>query len=475
MLRKLMKRVFKAMILLFVLFGGSACNSDFWDFIGADQSDTIRLVNKFIDEDMTLYYLWTDEMPGLNYKKQTDPFAFFDSLLYTDDRWSFITDDYESLANSLKSTETTFGYSLAFGQFSNTNNYFAVIEYVNRYTPADKANLKRGDIIIGFNGESITSSNYKNLIYADKLTLQMGVYSILGISKGGEISLTSASVEMNPVLTQQVFDLNGKKVGYMVYNHYYASYLDSLDAALRYFQDQQISELVLDLRYNPGGDLSAAQHLCSAMAPDEVVLGKKKLVDKKWNSQLQEYWYENGQTSELVVNFDPTVPVRLGLKRLFVLTTGHTASASELTITGLDPYMEVVSIGETTSGKYTGSVTLRPKVKKNNEWVVDETISNWAMQPIVFKYSNSLGVTEFKDGLSPDYYVFDQLLPAWQLGDQNEPLLAKALEQISGETTLAVKSAGMEPRLPFIPRGRLFSRHQPFLENLIDDQLQPAR
>ena len=120
------------------------------------------------------------------------------------------------------------------------------------------------------------------------------------------------------------------------------------------------------------------------------------------------------------------------MNRVYFLTTSGTASASELLISGLEPYMDVVQIGEWTYGKYTGA------------WVMPDDNEEWAMVPIVLKYANINGYTEFKDGLEPDYEIEDDLLSAVPFGDTSDPMVAQAIELVTGSvvaTTLKTKSA----------------------------------
>ena len=363
-----------AVALMTIMLLDSSCNEDFQWPSSSDNTDTIKIVNKFIADNMEQYYLWYNDMPDKDYKKETDPFAYFKSLLYKDDKWSYITNDYENMEKSTLGKEKTFGYSIVFGKFNNVDAYFAVLQYVNPNTAADKAGLIRGDIIIGINGQDITDKNYMQLINNDQLTLNMGILSPQGISKGRSVTLISETSDIHPVLLRQVTVINSHKIGYIVYNKFAESYHDEIDEAFQYFSNEGISDLVIDLRYNQGGDLSAARRMCSSVAPLDVVNNKKILVNIEWNDKLQKYFKENNRTDELKVDFDPTVPTKLGLKRLFVLTGESTASASELTIMGLEPYIDVVVIGVNTVGKYVGSITLQPKVKKNGEWVINETI-----------------------------------------------------------------------------------------------------
>ena len=120
----------------------------------------------------------------------------------------------------------------------------------------------------------------------------------------------------------------------------------------------------------------------------------------------------------------PKSQIQLNMDKVYFLTTGGTASASELLMTSLYPYMDVVQIGETTVGKCYGSVILDDDA--------DQKRHNWAMMPLVMKYANAQGFTDFVSGIDPDLEVEDNLLYAVPFGDLSDPLLAAALEQITG-------------------------------------------
>jgi carboxyl-terminal processing protease len=423
-------------------------------------------INEFIKLSMDVY-LWEQYLPNIDIRYEFDSKEYFDKLLYSEDKWSFITDDIEALEASFQGVETTFGYSLAFGRFSNTETLFAIVEYVYPNSPASMANLKRGDIILQLNLGDITEENYRELFYGSTIDITLGVLDDGSISEGSKINMTSQTLNLDPVLVTDVIEVDGRKIGYLFYAQYISNYNSSLDIAFQEFKVQGITDLVLDIRYNPGGYISAAQHLCSSLAPQSVVSAQDVLVTLQWNSFYQNYWQTNQVYNQIQMNYVST-PVNLNLSKIYILTGSGSASASELTITGLDPYMDVVLIGDTTYGKYTGSITLKPEkifTSEPSSYYAD--FDNWGLQPIVLRYANALGITDFKDGFAPDFYVYDDLWEGIPLGDPTDPLLAKALEQITGIKKVSALKKQAIPYYEIFGRG--FSRFDKQKQNLIVD------
>ena len=149
------------------------------------------------------------------------------------------------------------------------------------------------------------------------------------------------------------------------------------------------------------------------------------------------YWDENNPESLLnrftnKLNNNESL-FSLNLDRVFVLTSARTASASELLINGLDPYIDVIHIGDFTVGKNQGSITVYDYINDSRDKNPNHM---YAMQPIVLKIGNVAGYTDFPDGLEPDIFIKESLLNPGILGDIEEPLLKIAIDQISGDASL---------------------------------------
>ncbi len=386
-------------------------------------------INDFIWENLNQYYLWEDNIPqNINRKQEFDSRAYFDKLLFKPtDKWSFITDDYEGLINSFKGIEESFGHNFKLFLLSGSGNVIGVVKYVIPDSPADLAGIKRGDLFYKVNGISLTSTNYRELLLQNSsYTLSFGNYNFEGqIEPVRDVPLTAVIISENPIYIHKTIEMGGYKIGYLAYNQFIADYNDSLVKVMNTFKSDGISDLVLDLRYNPGGSINTAILLSSMIAPASVAQNNEVYSRLVWNEQVNKYFLdEEGEESDNLISRFVTPEVSLDLQRIYILVTSNTASASEMVINCLDPYMDVVVIGaENTTGKYVGSITLRAE---------DTDYKNWAMQPIVLKTANALGVSDYNDGLTPEFIVEDDFNA--ELGTLEEDMLAKAIELITGIT-----------------------------------------
>ncbi len=384
-------------------------------------------INDFIWENMNDMYLWNDLIQqNIDRTDEFDPEQYFEKLLLKPtDRWSFITDDYQDLINSFKGIEKTFGHNFKLFLLPGSNDIIGIVKYVVPDSPAALAGMKRGDKFYKVNGSTINSSNYRDLLFEnDSYTLSLGEFNSEGqLTHVEDISLNSIVITENPILIHKTIDYEGDKIGYLSYNQFITDFEDSLVKVFEEFKDDNVSNLVLDLRYNPGGSINTAILLSSMIAPASVVLNNDIFSRLMWNEEVTEYLIqEYGEDSEHVISKFVTPEVNLDLNKVYILITSNSASASELVINCLDPYMEVILVGsENTTGKYVGSITI------NDE----EADHDWAMQPIVLKTANANGVTDYSNGFAPHYLVEDDFDA--ELGTLSEDMLVKSIELITGK------------------------------------------
>ncbi|MCG8306620.1 MAG: S41 family peptidase [Cytophagales bacterium] len=403
-----------------------------------DVGNEAENIPQWIYDEMSFFYFWDSGLPENEPTGSEDPEDYFYSLLNNSDKFSYISDDAEAIKEEISGTIIAMGFSPAYGVFTNNNNLFAVVEYVYPDSPANKAGLERGDIILKINGEDLNQSNFQELGSNEGFSVTLGNYNGRNIIPTDEIvTINTGVIELDPVIHYEVKDRNGIKVGYLVFVDFISGkndkWLNSLDNALSEMKAEGITELILDLRYNPGGEVVVAEYLASSLAPPGVVSNNEVLVRYEYNDNLYDYFLSRqGENSpNLVSRFQPAKH-NLNLSDIYVLTTGSTASASELVINGLRPYMNVTMIGEPTFGKFYGSYVL---FDQN-----DPPKHNWAIAPVVLKYANANGVTDFVNGLQPDVFLQDDLLSARDFGDETDPMLSAALSLIAGDGISGAKT-----------------------------------
>jgi C-terminal processing protease CtpA/Prc len=227
-----------------------------------------------------------------------------------------------------------------------------------------------------------------------------------------------------------------------MYNGFYANYDTNLNDAFGTLKSQGITDFVLDLRYNGGGSIQTATRLASMITGSFT---GQIFAKEQWNDKIQSYFEANEPASlkNLFTDKIGTTAINsIGMTKIYILTSAGTASASELVINGLKPYITVVQIGDTTVGKNVGSVTLydSPTFGKENR----NPSHRYAMQPLVLKIVNGVGFGDYQNGLVPTYQLKETLSTLGVLGSTTEPLLSLAIGKITGTTKTKQATPGLQ-------------------------------
>ncbi len=404
-------------------------------------------VNNFVWKGLNLYYLWQENVTNLSdyrFENQnqlndflygySNPKTLFNSLKLdaTIDRFSVIYDDYDTLEGILSGNTLNNGinYGLKY-KTGSTTDIFGVVRYIIPNSDASTKNISRGALFYAVDGIPLNSTNYKSLLANATYTLNFATYNNGLITPNGlSVQLAKTNLSENPVFISNVINQGSHKVGYLMYNGFFSGFETQLNDTFATLKSQQITDLVLDLRYNSGGSIATATRLAS------MITGQftgQIFAKEQWNSKLQEYW-NTTNPDQLTDNFTKTLGngtqiSSLNLTKIYILTSKSTASASELVINGLKPYINVIQIGDVTVGKNVGSITLydSPNFAKEGR----SSKHKYAMQPIVLKTQNKVDFGDYQNGLQPNYPLVEDLGNLGILGNQDEPLLQKALQVIS--------------------------------------------
>ena len=411
-------------------------------------------VNEFIYEGLRSEYLWenTINWNAIDFKKEKDSHAFFKRLIYKDDRWTSLTDNAKAWTQAFAGVSTTYGFDLRFSYIGQTDELVAIVRYVYPGTPADRAGIRRGDLLLKLNGGPITVKNYADFYDKPTIVVNKGILKDKTLTaEPVGVAMTAVEMYQDPILKDTVINKDGHRVGYLCYSDYTERSTAELIKVFTRFKTAGVTDVVLDLRYNGGGYVSTARALCSILAPEAAMKKKERFLFKLWNENYMSYWKSKGRNDELYETFVDTLGINMNLNRLYILTGKGTASASELTLTGLTPYMDVVQIGDTTHGKFCGGIVLMPKhLWWDKTASYYQEIKNWGMYVMIYKFSNKRN-DEFPRGFAPKYVVKEYLLELYPFGDERDPLLGKALELITGKQVAKARSRRIQPALRELP------------------------
>jgi C-terminal processing protease CtpA/Prc len=438
-----MNRFFKyALISLITVPTLSSCFKDN-DDVFAGKSE----INNFIYRGMNAFYLYKADVDVLTndrfvnlaeleaFHDQYDaPEEFFESLVFDrsrTDRFSVIFNDYVALENVLAGNTLNNGMRFGLvGETGSATDVFGYVRYVQSNTSAERENIQRGMIFNAVDGVRLTRDNVSRLFGQNTYSIGLATLNAgITTSNGIEIALTKEVVQQDPILVAKVIDQGTQKIGYLMYTGFLSQFDEQLNGVFGDFKSQGVTHLVLDLRYNGGGSVNTAIILGSLISGNPVT---DVYSTEEWNPDIQTQLQNNnpGQLINLFRNEtnSGTSLNTLDLNKVHIITTGNSASASELVINSLNPYINVVQVGGDTAGKFQASVTLYDSSDFRRSGA--NPAHRYAMQPLVLKSLNAFGNTDYFEGLMPDIAQDEDFENLGMLGDVNEPLLARCLDDI---------------------------------------------
>lgn len=426
-------------------------------------------VKDFVWKGMNYFYIYGDDVPnlrnetfgisGLANRYDTTPeyenfladFAtpeeLFDALVFdagNTDRFSAIIPDLFEAIDALNGTTETNGLRRLFGfQLEDGGPLYVRVGLVLNGSSADIAGVERNMVISGVDGTSFTTENVNTLLSQTTITLNFADYDDNGTADTSDDTVTpngeSATVTRqvftdNPVHRTEVITSNNETIGYIMYNNFRDNFETELNNAFAELQAANVEHLVLDLRYNGGGAIVTAARLATMISGESSnQIFSKAFFGPNRTDENRNFNFDNTITGGAAVN-------SLNLDRVYVLTTGASASASELIINGLRPYIDVVQIGDTTTGKTTINTLVFDSPEFNTQGVT--TAHTYALFPLIGDSTNSEEVLVPSTGLVPNIMLEESFSNLGTLGDPNEPLLARAIVEItnSGRFTSPVFS-----------------------------------
>jgi C-terminal processing protease CtpA/Prc len=324
-------------------------------------------------------------------------------------------------ANIAAGTEADFGLGFKFTPLNDLH-----VSFVYAQSSAGRQGVVRGWRVLSING---IAGNRDNRAAINAALSGSNIIVLFQKPDGSQQTLTlrAETYQTNPVLSSKVIPLGTQKVGYLVFNTFLGNTaVSELQTAINGFKSQGIQELVLDLRYNGGGDTRILESLANMIKPNNAI--GQVMYRMQWNSKY-------GPRLNKTINFSND-PSGFNLSRMVIITTRSTASASEMLINSLRPYMNVTLLGENSVGKPIGFPVIPIQMSKT------DPSKNFVVAPVAFKNVNARNEGDYFDGLPVDKIVEDDLTR--DFGDPQEACLRQALSYFeTGNLRIGYESGRM--------------------------------
>jgi C-terminal processing protease CtpA/Prc len=388
------KNVFRSIALAVAL--AAAASS-----VQAQTSCTTLGETNFVRTTLQDIYYWYRNLSDPNPALFDSPEAYLEAVRYKplDTSFSYITQRASSDAFFSDSQFIGIGVS---NKLLDNGDYR--VAQVFPESPASEAGLERGAKWLEIAGRTIedylAKGDLGNAFGATEIGVSVSVRFLDNTGVEKSATLTKRLVTIPTVSMTQVYDLDGKKVGYIHFRNFVQPSVAALDAAFSQLQAQGASELILDERYNGGGLVSVAQYLAS-------LIGGGRTSAKTFC----QFFHNDKNSSRNQTLFFQYPTNALSLSRLVVITTRASASASELVINALRPFLKVTLVGDTTYGKPVGQYGYN--------------FCDKVLYPVAFTLRNANGEGDFFGGFAPDCPAADDIDHLF--GDPAEASLGEAL------------------------------------------------
>ncbi len=368
---------------------------------------------------MKYVYLWYDKMPTVKASDYQGPEDILEALRYRPlDRWSFIA-DYQAFMASMQGSFVGHGIQLA---LDNSNN----VRVVSLYHGSDlwPKGVRRGWIVKTVNGTALApifisgNSSAYNALMGPGTAGITNTFTFIN-PEGDEVTYasTKAGFTVNSVAEAKTLDLSSGKTGYLSFSTFIEPSEQELNEAFAGFKADNVTDLIIDLRYNTGGYMNIAQQLSSlVLSPGDTTkvcykLAYNPLIGPEWN-----------ETEKFMKTGSP-----LGLDRVVFITTRSSASASEVVINSLRPWISVYLVGDTTHGKPTGMNVFGFPFPSASQPKPDY---KYVFAPVTFEYLNANNDGRFYGGMAPDVLAPDDI--THDFGDPEEASLKAAINLLKG-------------------------------------------
>jgi C-terminal processing protease CtpA/Prc len=351
------------------------------------------------------------------------------------DKYSFLDKTGEVAGEIQQGVAGDLGMQVTYAGDGTAANTSLYVLYADKNSPAGQKGVQRGWQITAINNASVAydgsnGPNVQNVINAVYYDASASFTFLKPDGTTATATLSKAVYDINPILFDSVYTVGAKKVGYFVFNTFSnvtnngASTLTKteIDRVFNKFAAAGISSLIVDLRYNGGGSVATTEYLDNLIAPASVA--GKEMYHYLYNDKLTSYQDQIGLEDK--VNF--TGGGNLNLDHVFFIGTSSTASASELTINNLKPYMDVKLVGETTYGKPVGFFAFTISDFHNG---VEKDLAD--LYAINFETRNANNQGGYFNGLTPDEDAIDYVDVPWGYS-QYDDNLSKIFNYISTGT-----------------------------------------